>query len=495
MLKGLFSKYITAFMLIIAISFTAVTVMITSMISNSALNEKKQSVSSGADTVKEFIEVNYRKNPRMDFKQFLFYNWDILNGSVSLLAKNTQNLVILIADANGNVIISSEESGVVPEYALPEELTTSIKQNQSVSRVDNLDGIFPSRYLVAGCPVCSNSDENSAVIGIVIVGASSTNVSSMAESAINTIVVSCLWVMLAALIAVYFITEKIISPLKAMNRAAKNYAAGVFDVRVPVNGRDEVAQLAMAFNNMANSLANAENLRQSFLANVSHDLRTPMTTIAGFIDGILDGAIPPDKQPYYLELIASEVRRLSRLVSSLLDISRIQAGDRKFTKTSFDICEMARQILISFEQRIEEKKLDVVFACDLDKVMVFADRDAIHQVLYNLCDNAVKFSKVGGLYRVRIVEQNKKVHVSVYNEGQGIPESEIAYVFDRFYKSDKSRGLDKTGVGLGLYIVKTIIDAHDEDIWVKSAYGKYCEFVFTLQQANKTDLKEKRLPK
>ena len=495
MLKGLFSKYITAFMLIIAISFTAVTVMITSMISNSALNEKKQSVSSGADTVKEFIEENYRKNPRMDFKQFLFYQWDILNSSVSLLAKNTQNLVILIADVNGNVIISSEEPGVIPEYALPEELTASIKQNQSVSRVDNLDGIFPSRYLVAGRPVYSNSEDSSSVIGIIIVGASSTNVSSMAESAIITIVVSCLWVMLAALIAVYFITEKIISPLKAMSRAAKNYAAGIFDVRVPVKGRDEVAQLAMAFNNMANSLANAENLRQSFLANVSHDLRTPMTTIAGFIDGILDGAIPPDKQPYYLELIASEVRRLSRLVSSLLDISRIQAGDRKFTKTSFDICEMARQILISFEQRIEEKKLDVVFACDLDKVMVFADRDAIHQVLYNLCDNAVKFSKSGGLYRIRIVEQNKKIYVSVYNEGQGIPESEIAYVFDRFYKSDKSRGLDKTGVGLGLYIVKTIIDAHDEEIWAKSAYGKYCEFVFTLQQANKTDLKEKRLLK
>ena len=176
-----------------------------------------------------------------------------------------------------------------------------------------------------------------------------------------------------------------------------------------------------------------------------------------------------------------------------MDISRIQAGDRKFTKTVFDICEMARQIIISFEQRIEEKKLDVVFACDFDKVMVYADRDAIHQVFYNLCDNAVKFSKSGGLYRIRIVEQNKKVYVSVYNEGQGIPENEIAYVFDRFYKSDKSRGLDKTGVGLGLYIVKTIIDAHNEEIWVKSAYGKYCEFVFTLQPANKSDLKEKRL--
>ena len=492
MLKGLFSKYITAFMLIIAISFTAVIVMVTSMITNSALNEKKEAVRVSANSVKDFMENTYEKGHRVNFNQFVFYNFEVLYGSLSMVAQNTQDLIILITDATGRILISSEEHGTVSNNEIPAEFTANIQQNGCASGVDDLNGIFPSRYLVSGCSIHSTKEDD-ALIGMVVVGASSTDVSSLAESVLNTIVVSCLWVMVAALIAVYFITEKIISPLKAMSRAAKNYAAGIFDVRVPVNGRDEVAQLAMAFNNMANSLANAENLRQSFLANVSHDLRTPMTTIAGFIDGILDGAIPPEKQPYYLELIASEVRRLSRLVSSLLDISRIQAGDRKFTKTVFDICEMARQIIISFEQRIEEKKLDVVFACDFDKVMVYADRDAIHQVFYNLCDNAVKFSKSGGLYRIRIVEQNKKVYVSVYNEGQGIPENEIAYVFDRFYKSDKSRGLDKTGVGLGLYIVKTIIDAHNEEIWVKSAYGKYCEFMFTLQPANKSELKEKRL--
>ena len=171
-------------------------------------------------------------------------------------------------------------------------------------------------------------------------------------------------IMIAALIAVYFISEMVIGPLKNMSRAAKSFAAGRFDVRVPVRGSDEVAELAVAFNNMAESLANLENMRNTFMANVSHDLRTPMTTIAGFIDGIVAGAIPPDKHEYYLGIIASEVRRLSRLVASLLDISRMQAGDRKFSMSRFDICEMTRQILISFEQKIDAKRLEVEFECE-----------------------------------------------------------------------------------------------------------------------------------
>ena len=263
-----------------------------------------------------------------------------------------------------------------------------------------------------------------------------------------------------------------------MSRAAREYAAGKFDVRVPVKGNDEISDLAIAFNNMADALSGVETQRSSFLANVAHDLRTPMTTIAGFIDGILAGAIPQEKQAYYLELIASEVRRLSRLVSSLLDITRIQAGERKFTSVAFDICEMARQILISFEKSIDEKKLNVEFLTDEDSMMAYADRDAIYQVLYNICHNAVKFSRVGGLLCISIKEKNKKIFVSVKNEGDGIP-----YVFDRFYKSDKSRGLDKTGVGLGLYIVKAIINAHKEEIWVDSVEGENCTFSFTLQPA------------
>ncbi len=208
-----------------------------------------------------------------------------------------------------------------------------------------------------------------------------------------------------------------------------------------------------------------------------------MTAINGFVESMLNGAIPQEKQKYYLEIISSEVKRLSRLVSSLLDISRLQAGDRKIVKAPFDICEMGRQIIISFEQKLDAKKLDVSFECDDDNMFAVADRDAIHQVLYNLCDNAVKFSAEGGKYAVRIFRQNKKILVSVYNEGVGLPSEELPHVFDRFYKSDKSRGLDKSGVGLGLYIVKTIVDSHGEEIWVRSTYGKYCEFVFTLTEA------------
>jgi signal transduction histidine kinase len=206
-----------------------------------------------------------------------------------------------------------------------------------------------------------------------------------------------------------------------------------------------------------------------------------MTSISGFVDGILDGVIPPEKQSYYLGIVSNEVKRLSRLVASLLELSRIQAGERKFTPVPFDICEMSRQIVISFEKNIEDKKLEVEFDCDRDNMTAIADRDAIYQVLYNLCDNAMKFSREGGLFKLSVRSlKNKKLLISVYNEGQGISDADLPYVFERFYKSDKSRGLNKTGVGLGLFISKTIVESHGEKIWAESEKDNYCRFNFTL---------------
>ena len=269
-----------------------------------------------------------------------------------------------------------------------------------------------------------------------------------------------------------------------MSRAAKSFAEGNFNVRVPVVGNDEVTELARAFNNMAKSLAALDDMRNNFMSSVSHDMRTPMTTISGFIDCILSGAIPPEKHEHYLRVIRDEVQRLSRLVATLLDISRIQAGDRKFVMAPFDICEMARQVLISCEQRIDGKHLDVEFDIDDDNMYVNGDHDAIYQIMYNICDNAIKFSYDGGCLRISVkYAENKKVRISVFNEGEGIPLEDQPYIFERFYKSDRSRGKDKTGVGLGMFIAKTIIKAHGEDITLKSEPGKNCEFVFTLPRA------------
>ena len=207
-----------------------------------------------------------------------------------------------------------------------------------------------------------------------------------------------------------------------------------------------------------------------------------MTSIGGFIDSILDGAIPPEKQGYYLGIVSGEVKRLSRLVNSLLEISRLDSGKDPINITSFDICELARTILISNEQRIEDKKLDVTFDCAAENIQVVADRDKIYRCLFNLCDNAIKFSYEEGRYIVSIKDIGDKAEVSVYNEGIGISDEDLPFVFERFYKSDKSRGLDKTGVGLGLYLVKSIIESHGEKISVESEAWKWCRFTFTLSK-------------
>ncbi len=465
-------------MLIIVISFVALVAIITSTVNSYSESAKMELVKGSAKSVASYLEdrLFYTDLP---FSSFVQSNRDDISSVMKVVTANSDDIKILITDTSGNIIhytkggVSQTNPGVSIPKALIDDLVNGVKLN-------SLEGIFDEPHIICSVSVYNT---NSYVVGTVLVFSATVSLNDLLGAMIKTILLASLWIMLAALIAVYFISEKVIGPLKDMSRAAKSFAAGHFDVRVPVRGSDEVAELAVAFNNMAESLDNLETMRNTFMANVSHDLRTPMTTIAGFIDGIIAGAIPPDKHEYYLGVIANEVRRLSRLVASLLDISRMQAGDRKFNMAPFDICEMARQIIISFEQKIDTKKLEVEFECEDDNMTVRADRDAIYQILYNICDNAVKFSSEKAVLRVTIMRyKEKKLLVSVYNEGQGIPPEDVPFVFERFYKSDKSRGLDKTGVGLGLFIAKTIILAHHQDIWVKSQYGKNCEFCFTLEE-------------
>lgn len=322
-------------------------------------------------------------------------------------------------------------------------------------------------------------------IGVILTFSGAQGQADIVQEMSRTIIMTVIWILVASLIAIYGVSYSVTKPLREISRAARDFSHGKYDTRVPVRGNDELAELAKSFNDLATVVQHREEMQNIFLSNASHDLRTPMTTIAGFIDGILDGAIPQDKQEYYLKIIKNEIKRLSRLVTSLLDISRLQSGERKFDMKPFNICEVVSQTVISLESQIEEKHLDV--ECDFEDfdLIVIGDKDAINQVVYNLCHNAIKFAKENGKYKITIKTEDDKVRVNVYNEGIGIPREEIPFVFDRFFKGDKSRGLDKTGAGLGLFISKTIILAHGEDLTVESEYGEYCMFTFTLKKGKK----------
>ena len=478
--KSVFARYMVAFMLIILLSFLILALIITSMVQSYSYDQKQESLERVATSAKTYLETEYDERRFSSFTEYLTSDPDAVRRSLSAITLYSGDMFTIVTNSIGIVLAyddSTPQEYITPE--LPNAILKQVTADGILMSDTDLKGIFSTNHYVFAQQIV---DQDGHTIGYLFACQEAGSTEVLMETMIKMIVLACMWVMCAAIIASYFISERIVRPLRNLSRAAKSFASGQLDVRVDVRGNDEIAELGIAFNNMATSLSTLEDTRRTFLANVSHDLRTPMTTIAGYIDNILAGTIPPDKHEYYLNIIATEVRRLSRLVNSLLDISRIQAGERKFTMTSFDICELARQVLISFEQRIDEKRLDVSFDCDEDRMMVIADSDAIHQILYNICDNGIKFSRNGGAYKINLREMNKKVYISVYNEGSGIPAEDIPHIFDRFYKSDKSRGLDKTGVGLGMYIAKTIIDAHGETITVSSKQGEYCEFTFTLKK-------------
>ncbi len=237
-----------------------------------------------------------------------------------------------------------------------------------------------------------------------------------------------------------------------------------------------VLALILSYLSINRKMKEYEKKREEHLSNVVHDLRSPMTTISGYTESMLLGVIPPEKHAHYLGIISDEIKRLSRLVNSLLDPS----GNKKLDMTKFDVCEMSRQVLLSFEKRIEEKSLDVELEFGRERVLVLADSDAIYQVLYNICDNAIKFSREKGKLALSVTyNEKKKAEISIYNEGNGISDKDIPNVFNRFFKS----GENSSGSGLGMFITKSIIDAHSETVKVESEAGKWCRFTFTLAQA------------
>ena len=402
------------------------------------------------------------------------------------IISSTTETIIFLANLEGKTLICSEgENCNHRTYSIPEDVMEATLSGK-YDGTGTLDGIYESSHYTVGIPIMDGDE----TVAVLFASTEATDVWFFIMDLMDIIFFCALIATAVSSVAIYFVTNSMTRPLRGMAAAAKSFSTGDFTVRVPAEGEDEIAQLARSFNHMADSMADLESVRRSFIANVSHELKTPMMTIGGFIDGILDGTVPEEKRKQYLLIVSEEVKRLSRLVKSMLSIARIEAGDMKLNPEDFDINELVCRTVFAFEQKIEEKKLEIM-GLESDEVFVNADNDLIHQVVYNLIDNAVKFVNEGGCISFAYAQKDGKVFVSVKNTGAGIAQQELPRLFDRFYKTDKSRSLDKTGVGLGLYIVQTIVNQHKGDLLVKSVEGEYTEFTFSVPASAPKIVKEK----
>ena len=386
---------------------------------------------------------------------------------------------ILVCDEEGHVLLSTDETMEGQSITISEGVMSAVLEQGTWAGRSRLDQLYESKRFVGGVSVVSPT--TGKVLGSVFTVSSGDTVDALWRTFAGLLVMTALVVLMISFVATSVTTMRQIKPIREMAQATRCYAEGDFDIRMNDYGRDdEIGELAASFNNMAERLQQTERQRREFIANISHELKTPMTTIAGYTDGILDGTIPPENEKQYLQIIANESRRLSRLVRRMLDVSQLQAMDPLRNGNHFDICESMRRVLISMEKKINDRHLDVEADIPDEPILVLGDNDMITQVLYNLLENAAKFAREGSTLYLGVTMMDGKARVTVRNVGDTIPAEELPLLFERFHKSDKSRSEDKDGYGLGLYIVKTILQQHKEDISVTSENG-VTTFTFSLR--------------
>ena len=506
--SNIFAKYFLLFAAIFLVTLTvlgtALTLMVNAYSQNERTNLLKENVQSVSGTISSSLimqDINSRYSVE---KELMCESLYIISNSI--------DADVFVCDVEGNIILCKERAYSTPYFgefttcALHDSYSISSALLQRVYETGTVTGRITVRgqtnYIV-GTTIVSDGD----VIGYTF-AQTQTGVQSLALAVIRIFLLSALACLMLAFICIWHLTKKMVTPLQQMSAAAKQFAIGDFSYRVKVRGCDELADLGIAFNDMADALDKTESSRASFVANVSHELKTPMTSIAGFIDGILDGTIPKEKQNYYLGLVSTEVRRLSRLVVAMLNMSKIESGEFQMKPNNYDISDQIIRILLTFEQKIEKKNIEIIGLEDLQPKYIVADHQVketdygtfmsmiekknIGEVEVN--DNAVKFTNEDGFIKVTLEDLGSQIRVSIKNSGAGIKAEELSRVFERFYKVDKSRSLDAKGAGLGLYIVKMMVEMHSGRIYAKSEDENTAEFVFTLPKAftpvNKKGAKE-----
>ena len=499
MWRTLFTRYLLATSAIVILSFIMFGVLLASVVSGHWQDEKQQLLVDNVNVIalraSRYIVQSTNPDGTPGHYEMSESASRTLRSSMAVIGQSidaqlfilgTDNAVLVCAEEDTLSAASSETGEAVCRHrnALPptffaDAMAGVDPASLTYRATGNMGGIYTESQYIAGSPVIvRNAAGNEEVVGMVVAASSARSIEQFQGDVINLVAISIIIASVCSLAAIYAITYSQVKPLRDMASVVRRFAGGDYAARMKVTDETEVGQLAASFNQMAGALESSEQMRRSFVANVSHELKTPMTSISGFVDGILDGTIPADRHTHYLGVVSSETKRLSRLVRSMLDLSKIDSGDMKLNSQRFDLSKTVTNALLSFEQRIEDKNIDIQGMDQIRPLYVRGDPDLLHQVVYNLLENAVKFTNQGGYIRVTTFSRERMAYVRIANSGIGIPSEDLPRIFERFYKSDKSRSHDKTGVGLGLFIVKTIIGLHKGEIEVRSSEGSYCEFEF-----------------
>lgn len=491
--NNIFAKFFILFAAIFLIVLSILGTTLTVLVNAYTQNENTRLLKENTQTIAQSVETSLTAS---DMNNSYSLEKEMICNSLYIIS-NYIDADLFICDVEGNIILCKEKApasafyGYMPECAYHSQFKVGdvLLKNVYEGGYVGKGSVSGKLSYIVGYPIYNNNE----IIGSVF-ATSQTNVDTLTVAVFRMFLGSALACLAIAFVCIWQLTKHFVKPLRQMSDATKQFAVGDFSYRVKVSGNDELAKLGTAFNEMAGALDTLESSRRSFVSNVSHELRTPMTSIGGFIDGILDGTIPRDKTDYYLKIVSDEIRRLSRLVVAMLNMSKIESGSFEMKPAKYDITDQIIHILLTFEQRIYEKNIEIQGLENLPCTYITADSDMIYQVIYNIFDNAVKFTNEGGYIRVDMMQTNDFIEVHIKNSGIGIKSDELSKVFERFYKVDKSRSLDAKGAGLGLYIVKMMVEMHGGSIWARSDDEKSAEFIFrlpkTYQPINKKETKK-----
>ncbi|MDD3368695.1 MAG: HAMP domain-containing sensor histidine kinase [Lachnospiraceae bacterium] len=472
MKKTLYLKFLLAYLIFGFFGFVIVSTFVHGMTTDHLKREKAESLYKEATLIANT------------------YASDLYNNKISLETVESQmnaldtylSASIWIINPSGRIVLDSSTPIDIDTPVMVENFDSTITAD-SYYAIGTFFDSFDEDMLSVFAPITANYK----VQGYVVIHYPVLALEETANSMINISYTMLCILFLLSLIILIFFTEMVYIPLRKITVATEQYATGNMHYEFQVESEDEMGYLAASLNYMASEIARTEDNQKKFIANVSHDFRSPLTSIHGYLEAMLDGTIPPEQHEKYIGIVLNETERLTKLTNSLLTLNNLNVKGVMLDKTDFDINKVIRNTAASFEGTCKRKTIAIELVLSGQTMFVTADETKIQQVLYNLLDNAIKFSHQDSIIKLETMEKGNKLFVSVKDHGIGIPKDDLKMIWERFYKSDLSRGKDKKGTGLGLSITKEIINAHNEHINVISTEGVGTEFIFSLPKSKLND--------